>query len=178
MLDLKDIAEQSMRTIKEHLIVKLVTQGHVKPNSRLIKSMEYRTKVALGVIESHFLMNDYFIYLEKGVKASRIPYGKGGKRGGKSKYINALIKYWKNYRGLSGKDAVRAAFATANKHKQEGMPTKASFMYSKDGTRKGFLSDTLKKVEPIIGKEIEKAIYDDIDVVLESALLKFQQKVA
>ena len=146
-----------MSMLKLELGNKLIAQGHAtsKTQSNLIKSIDYTIEASAFLIVAEMYMNDYYIFLEKGVKASRIPYGR--KSGAKtSKYIQGLIRFFRLRVGLSDRAAKQAAFATANKHKREGMPTRASFRFSKDGTRLGFVDSTLKKFEDEIGELLEE----------------------
>ena len=105
---------------------------------------------------------DYGVFIELGVPADRIPYTPGGpRRGGKSKYIQALISYFQ-LRGLSTRDANRAAFATATKHSREGMPTRGSYQYSRTGQRTGFvqkvLETNMQEVSRVLEREVGKVI--------------------
>lgn len=96
---------------------------------------------------------NYGVFLDKGVAPSRIPYGGGsrGGGGGTSKYIQGLVTFWK-LRGLSDKEALGAAFATAKKQKKEGMPTMGSYGYSKNGARTKFIQNTKAKALPVLNQ--------------------------
>lgn len=144
---LKETLGLVMSLLKLELQSKLEAQGHgIRETSKLINSIEFDIKSVSTVLSAGMYLEDYYVFVEKGVSASRIPFYPGsGKR--QSKYIRALISYWRFKRGLSDKAAFRAAFALANKHKKEGMPTRSSFSYSKDGTRLGFVDSTLKNYE-------------------------------
>jgi hypothetical protein len=100
--------------------------------------------------------------LNDGVPADRIPFG-GTSTGAKtSKYIQGLFMFWK-LRGLSEKEALRAAFATAKKHSKEGMPTKASSRFSKTGERKQLLTRAINKVSKRVDTVIMKDFTNEID---------------
>ena len=132
----------------------LIDQGH-KLTGKLIQSIRSEVKEMQTAVEGLIYFEDYYTYLETGVPASKIPYG-GRSSGAKtSKYIAALIDYWR-LRGKSDKEARSAAFATANKHKQEGMPTKASYSFSKNNRRTGFLSHVVKTNKSLLEDLLEK----------------------
>lgn len=62
-----------------------------------------------------------------------------GKKTFKSNHVQELIRYFL-LRGLPQHEAVSAAINTSRKHKEEGMPTKASKRFSKTGERKNFIT--------------------------------------
>jgi len=141
--------DRLVRTLILALASELIDQGH-KHSGSLISSLEGRIKDDIKGFDVAIWGNRYAAYLDKGVKANRIPYS-GRSGGGKSKYIQALIAY---FRQKGAADPKAAAFATANKHKKEGMPTKGSYKYSKTGKRKGFIKEALNKREAIINKRM------------------------
>lgn len=116
-------------------------QGHVL-TGRLIKNIDSEIRETARAFEGEITLLPYARYLESGVKAQNIPYSPGsGKKS--SKYIEALIDYFIK-RGRNQKEAKRAAFATATKHKREGMPTRSSFRFSKNGRRKFAIRETIE----------------------------------
>lgn len=151
----------------------LSEQGH-----RLTGSLERTTRTELQVgseqITGRVVMNEYFAYLERTLPANRVPYrrGSGAKR---SKAVEGLERYWK-LRGLAPKEARSATFATLNKWKQEGRPTRASFRFSKNGRRTGFLESAIKEItgnaqDVLLGGatgEIEKALARSIRTAIRS----------
>lgn len=152
-----------MHEVMQHLAMEikdeLVQQGHYNTGA-LHKSIEYFVRTVAGATIGQIFMNDYWRPLETGVPASRVPYSKGS--GAKSsKYIDGLIAYFKS-KGLDVKEAKSAAFATANKHKQEGMPTANSYTFSKNSRRTDFLSqvaaENMDLVEMHIQDELEGAL--------------------
>jgi len=168
-----------MSLLKLELKDRLVVQGHGRRStSKLISSIDFDIKVAATILVGSMYMEDYYVFVDKGVKASRIPYKRGGpQRGGTSKYIQGLIRYFRLKRGLNPTEAKRAAFATANKHKQEGMPTRASFKYSRDGTRLGFLTDTLKKYDQDAVRILERRVGDSAELTLTTILNEIQKEL-
>ena len=104
----------------------------------------------------------YVSIVDAGVRPDRIPYGGQSASGGTSKYITGLVNYWK-LRGLGEKEAIRAAFATAKKQKEEGMSTKASAKYSQTGQRQRFL----EVVDKVIHEGIDELIRDGLDEIVD-----------
>lgn len=172
MLDLRDDVAYVMSLLKLELKSKLEAQGHGKRgSSKLIDSIDFEIEAGAQIIVAGMYMEDYYIFVEKGVRANRIPFsGRGKGKGTTSKYIQNLIRYWRFKRGLSGKEAVRAAFATANKHKKEGMPTRSSFKYSKDGTRLGFVESTLNKFEEKVFEILERRVGNNVEIAFTNVL--------
>lgn len=119
----------------------LKKQGHYN-TGKLSDSISYRITVKgdaiVGVIEAP----DYAVYLDTGVPASRIPYSGRRGGGGTSQYIQGLITYFRD-RGLPSREAKSAAFATAEKQRREGMPTRDSFRFSDTGRRTGFIKESV-----------------------------------
>jgi hypothetical protein len=147
-----DLAKTIAELVQSRLRAEIVAQGH-KLTGNLIRSVSYEIQRTGGDITIVFEMEDYGNILDKGVPASRIPYGTytGAKV---SKYIQGLKRYARLRFRVSDKEALRIAFAIANKHKYggNGMPTRASYRFSKTGKRTDFVGDTIRDVS----KEIEK----------------------
>ncbi|MVT11373.1 hypothetical protein [Chitinophaga tropicalis] len=89
---------------------------------------------------------DYTHYVNKGVAAGKIPFQQGS-GAGKSAYIEGLRQFF-ILKGLSDKEALGAAFATAKTHKKEGMPSKGSYAHSSTGQRTGMIETAMRKKEP------------------------------
>jgi hypothetical protein len=155
--------------IAQHIIEVIadewIKQGHDMDGtaiSKLFHTVEYGAETIIKIWDG--TSRGYMGILDKGVKADRIPYSLPSGRGGTSKYIQALIRFFKHPErgGLSDEEAVRRAFATAAKHKKEGMPTRDSRKYSSTGKRTDFVSDATRdimtKVEQIMAQAFEEAI--------------------
>ena len=140
MINEKEIIEIISDLIKQDISTKLKEQGHNNTGS-LLNSISYKITQTADSIITDFYMNNYGNIVDFGVRANRIPYrrGSGAK---KSKYIDGLINYFQS-KGLSDEESKRAAFATATIHKREGMPTKASSRFSKNGERTGFVTKVI-----------------------------------
>lgn len=164
--DLIKVVEEILKELIAEFQDELRQQGHVL-TGKLINSMSFRvdefSSQIIGVIE----FEDYGRFVDTGVPASHIPFSGRSGKGGTSKYIEGLIRFFK-LRGLSGREAKQAAFATANKHRREGMPTLASRRFSQNGDRKGFINKRLQKAEPRILVQFEQIAGDKLEVrVLE-----------
>ena len=122
-------------------------QGH-RLTGTLNASIESVVKLTVTGANIQILMNDYGIILNNGTPASRIPYNPARRsRAGRSKYIEGLQKFARLRFGLSGKEALSAAFAIAKKQAQQGMPTRGSFRFSKTGRRTGAIEAALSDVD-------------------------------
>jgi hypothetical protein len=110
--------------------------------------------------------NGYTLYVNGGVPSKRIPFAPGS--GAKSsKYITGLINYWR-LRGLTEEEATRAAFATAHKHKEEGMPTDASYRFSSNGQRLKLIETAFAKKE----RALDAHMFTGYDQLVESEFQK------
>ena len=116
----------------------------------------------------------YTKYLDRGVTADRIPFnpGSGAKA---SKYISALAQYAK-IRNIADndKEAISIAFAIARKHKQEGMPTRASRRFSSTGKRTEFLTDVLKEIAPEIRQTIAREYGSELQTIINNQIRNLQ----
>lgn len=113
----------------------------------------------------------YGSIVDAGIEPGRIPFGGQGFEGTggvgirgsgenetfhpTSKYIQGLFNFWKLRKpGISDKEALSLAFATARVQKREGMSTIASRAFSKTGERQKFLQQAFnnsdEKVSDII----------------------------
>lgn len=131
-------------------------QGH-NFTGAAVRDMETRiVQTAKGYRIDGYL-NDYMAYLNTGIPASRIPYTRGsGAR--TSQYIAGLQRYAKARMGVSDREALSIAFAIASKHKQEGMPTRASARFSSTGKRTGFVDEAISVYEEEIDILIQKGV--------------------
>lgn len=82
----------------------------------------------------------YGAILNEGVTPGKIPFNGAGS-GGTSKYIQGLVNFWKLRKpGITEKQALQLAFATANAQKKEGMSTVASRVFSTWGDRQHYIN--------------------------------------
>jgi hypothetical protein len=125
----------SARSIKKFQ-ANIDAQGH-NLTGRLKGSFETVTTSTNSGIKADIMVEGYGQFVDQGVKAARIPYSGRSGRGGKSKYIEGLERVLYQTRPGFATEALRAAFATAAKHRREGMPTRASYRFSRNGKRLG-----------------------------------------
>lgn len=158
----------SMADIKRLLIQELSQEGHRLTGS-LESSISFEVKADAVGVTAILTAFDYALVLEFGVPASRIPYGGRTGRGGQSKYIQGLYRFF-TLRGLGTREALGAAFATANVHRREGMPSRGSYAFSSNGRRTGFTRSVFESYLPTLrdkiteksGLIVELAIADKI----------------
>lgn len=81
--------------------------------------------------------------------------------------IAGLTEYAKKRFGLSGKTAIKAAIAIARKHREEGMPTKASYQYSSTGERLFANVEAYNKNEAEYGSFLESGVSSEIDLFID-----------
>ena len=135
-------------------------QGH-RLTGKLNSSIQDIVKITATGANIAILMEEYGIIQNNGVAASRIPYNPRKRTGaGTSKYIEGLRKFAVLRFGLSGKEALSAAFAIAKKQAQQGMPTKGSFRFSKTGRRTGAIEAALLDTDSEITKLAEDFLED------------------
>lgn len=172
-MNLKEVVSDIMSEFRTALRAELARQGHVLTGN-LSDSIDFEISVDGNSVVGRMYLPDYGIYVETGVTADRIPYGGRSGKGGTSQYIQGLIRFWED-RGLSGREAIGAAFATANKHAREGMPTRDSLRFSQTGERTGFFRTVLEEQsKPIADKLFEK--YGDLfNLTVQSALSEYDK---
>lgn len=129
-------------------------QGHTMTGA-LEESMRAEVTALTDGVMGIIYVNDYYKFLDKGVSAARIPFnpGSGQKR---SKYIDGLIRFFRLKLNLGEDQAKGAAFATAYKHKQEGMPTRGSYAFSNNGRRLDFFTGTINRNQKQIQDGVEE----------------------
>lgn len=158
-MNIEGLLVEIMLELQSLLRDELRGQGH-ELTGKLLDSIHFEISSDGTEAVGQMFFEDYGVYVNLGVKAERVPFGKGGgTKGGKSKYIQGLIEFWE-HRGLSGREAIGAAFATAHVHAREGMPTRASYQHSGTGERTGF---------------VRTAVVDRIDKIGESIQRRFGQ---
>jgi hypothetical protein len=143
------------------LAAELEKQNH-KLTGALEQSFEAQIKETADKTIINFLMLNYGLALNDGVPPSRIPYTPGPPfRGGKSKYIQGLIRWAKLKFSISEKKATSAAFAIARKHKKHGAPL----------TARGFINNTLAAED----QQIEKFVRDWTEEIFNDFFKSFLQ---
>ena len=142
-----------MKILQGDLREELKAQGHYM-TGRLHNSIQYKIELSGDTVKAEVECEDYGLAMEFGVAPGKIPFTPGGGNGGTSQYIQGLITFFEK-RGLQGREAIGAAFATARTQKREGMPTAGSYRFSRNGARKGFASTVLERDLNIIGNVLE-----------------------
>lgn len=154
------LMEDIMTFVKGELLKELRNQGHYN-TGKLAESVEIVVFEVADEIVGQLSMEKYWEYLNTGVPRNKIPFYPGSGRK-ESKYIEALIRYFVT-KGFEGKQAERYAFATANAHKREGMPTQASYRFSNNNRRVGFLDEVTNENSNFLEKYIELEYYKEIE---------------
>lgn len=133
---LTDYLEAIIKAAKAELIEqghKVTGKTEASFQAVVTKTGENRYTGVIKVLESAVILN-------YGVAANRVPYGGGSRRGGKSKYIQALLDWAANIKpNLSDKERKSFVFAVAKKATREGHPTVGSFAFTRNGRRKDWI---------------------------------------
>ena len=112
-------------------------------------------------------------FLDVYTPPGRIPFSPGS-GAGRSRFIDGLTDYAEKRFGLSGKEAVSAAFAMAHTMRREGKSTINAHRYSKTGKRTGVITDVLQENEEAIIGLIKEAVGEMINVQITNLLKKWQ----
>lgn len=150
-----NIATELSAQLTTDLHQELIDQGH-KMTGKLMKTTRQEVKKIADGATLSIIMKDYAGILDKGTAPNKIPYYEGSGRG-ESEYIKGLEKFWTE-RGAT--DPLRAAFATARKQRNEGMPTARAYGFSPNGERLGFIDQAVnvEEIEGILSRVFERAI--------------------
>lgn len=161
-------------TIGDYLIFKLgrelVDQGH-RLSGDLIRSLEFKVRTQAANLVIDFLSNEYGEELNTGVPASKIPRYPSVEY---LRLVQALTRYATRRMGLRGKAAKRAGHAIVRAWQREGKPTRASYRFSKNGRRTGWVDYTLLNEEDTISEFVE----DFVGVELEILITDFVKQAA
>ncbi len=156
-----------MNQVKDLLIEEFKKQGH-NNTGNYIKQAESVVDFQGLTVRGRLFLAAYFEYLERRLPASQVPYQRGSGRG-RSKVVQALIRYF-DQRGA--RDPKAATFATLNKWKKEGRPTRASYRFSSNGRRLrplGYVLDNLdKKIEELLQRQAAKGLEAVINNIAEN----------
>lgn len=164
--------------LRDELRSELAQQGH-KATGALMDSIERQVTATLQEVETRILFRKYGVYVEKGVKASRVPFGGSG--GGKkySRYIEALTKWVLIKRMAFNVPKARGiAFAIAKTHKKQGIPSLGSYAFSSNGRRKFFLTATIAREEANIIELAQDAGEEVVSEALDTIILRITKLAA
>lgn len=164
-----------MQFVADALIKEYEDQGH-RLTGALADTLRIEiTQLTDGVMGIIYL-NDYYRILDKGVRPERIPYNPGsGKK--HSKYIQALIEYFRLRLSVNEETAKGIAFATANKQKQEGMPTRGSHAFSKNGKRLDFFTGTILNSQAAITRGVDQLFGKAMSNVIDELNTRIQGEI-
>jgi len=160
---LQGFADWLVKAIRKELI----DQGHYMGPGGLADDIE--TVINEGITDTtiQVWMRHYAGYLERGVASENIPFSGVTGKGGKSAYIEGLIRFAEK-RGMTNPKS--AAFAIAHKHKAEGMPTRNSYKYSNTGERKGFISEMEKRNKDKMDEMLSILFQDGIETHMDNVI--------
>ena len=145
--------------IFKQLTQELIRQGH-NLTGALIDSFEAKISTFTSDnLTIDFLMNNYGLSLNYGIKPSRIPYTPPPPfRGGTSKYIEGLIRFAKLKFGADQRRATSIAFAIARRQKEKGYPLTGKI---------GFIDNVLKADETKIEQVIEIYFEESLNLLID-----------
>ena len=166
-----DILELAVPLVESNIKKEFQAQGHHLTGAweQSISSVKTENRVE-GYAKS------YGSIVDAGMTPDKIPFGgtstKSGLNSGiKSQYIQGLTRFWMLRKpGISEKEALRLAFATANVQKQEGMSTAASYRFSQTGQRQKFIEAVKRAITPEVDNIITKGF--DKYIEAETRVLK------
>lgn len=158
-----EVGHEVVRDLREEL----KRQGHVL-TGKLSSSIKGRVETVANGVRLVIVGEDYGLSLNDGVSPERIPYSGSTGRGGTSKFIQGLIRFFQ-LRGLPTKDAKSAAFATAQTQKREGMPTRGSYRFTTNSRRKGFISYTVDEQAKKYVKMLESGLVGEVELKIVGA---------
>lgn len=143
------------KQLKEELVDELDAQGH--RFSGKLANMEVTVATEGDKLVARIYMEDYGLIIDKGVSASRIPFGKG--TGDYSKFIEGLEKRF---------GSLESAFRIARSMAFYDSPTPGSFAFSNNGYRTDFIGRTISSTRTL--DNVTKIIFDKIDEYINQQL--------
>lgn len=148
-IKLVDAVTRAIEVGRKGLQKELEDQGH-RLAGGLIKNLETVVTEQGDTVTAKIVGPDFAVYIDAGVRPERVRYP-----------VRIMIEYFQK-RGLPLKEATRAGWATRAIHKREGIPTKASFRFSKNGRRTGFvkagIEATILQMRTIFAETIESEL--------------------
>lgn len=139
--------ERELDLIVQDFRDEVAQQGHVAMGELVASFEKQVTESVSDSFVGTIFAADHWRVVDTGVSASRIPYTPG-RRSGKSssKYIQALLDWAETVKpGLSERERKSFVFAVAATHSREGMPTRGSYSFSRNGRRTNFVQEVLDK---------------------------------
>lgn len=159
MLQMDKLLNELIQFITTQLRGELLNQGH-NFTGTLAKTIEASIEKKVNSTNIKFLIQDYGLSLNDGIKPSRIPYTRGsGKR--TSKYIEGLRRWVRGKLGFSQKRAERVAFAIASKQKEKGYPLTGKI---------GWIDITLESNKKLIADKVEEYVQVLIEDLIDQII--------
>ncbi len=158
-----DFLNLAMGTLQSRLKRQLEQQGHVL-TGKLRDSIAYKITIEGGKFVATMEAEGYGIIIDTGITPNRIPFSGRTGRGGTSKYIQVLVRFFVLRKGLTEREALKPAFATAYTQKREGMPTRGSYGYSRNGQRLNWIKTTLSE----FSQQLSSRLKLDIGLVIQA----------
>jgi hypothetical protein len=149
MIEVKEDIAQLMVEFREIVRKELRDQGHVA-TGKLANTMRIEVQESQSRVVANLWLEDYFLNIEYPLQAGRVPYTRGS--GARFSQLVESLMRWFRQKGVSNPS--RATFATINKWKKEGRPTRASFRFSRNGRRTGFMKESVKTFSKDLGDEV------------------------
>lgn len=171
MSKVTEILDDILIELRAALAREYRVQGHVL-TGETIRNLRVESRSVGEIARGRVYGPGHTEYLERGVRAKNIPFSPGSGKP-RSKYISGLIDYWRK-RGLPPGEAKSAAFATAHKHKNEGMPTAASRRFSRNGKRRFAAKRTVEQEGPELLQRFRDAAVEDTQARIDSVIKGFQ----
>jgi len=167
--------EPLFETIKKQALREWIAQGH-NMTGKVVEELEFVVKKMADSTMIEIWMLPYGKYQDTGVPANKIPYSRGS-GAGKSAYIDALTSWASARMGLSGKAAKSAAFAIAETHKKEGMPSKGAMTYSNNGHRTEWFTRTMQESEPLVYEKLYNIVYKVLDIEFTNMINRMKNEL-
>lgn len=141
--------------LKEELVEELRLQGHIHTGK--LADMNVVVGREGDLLTAKIYMEEYGLIVDKGVKASNVPFGKG--IGDYSKFIEGLEKRY---------GSLESAFKIARAMAFYDSPTPGSFAFSKNGERTDFIGRTIIKTKVL--DDITRIIVESVDAFIQKQL--------
>jgi len=155
------------RVIRRKLLEWWVRKRHNITGS-LPRSADITREVSEGIVRLNVEVEEYGVIQDAGVRASRIPFSGTHGRGGKSLYIEGLMRYVEARMGhtFGSRENKGAAFAIAHKQKRYGMRIRERGGGSK------WLQGAIKEIEPLA----EQILTSEYAKIFEGEIERVTQK--
>jgi len=168
MAEANPILEKVRQDLKAALATEWVLQGH-RLTGEFEDEIEVRTEVTEKGLKVDVLMLKRGKALELGRHRSEIQIT--------GAYIAGLIDYVRKRMEITDtKKAKSVAFAIANTHKKQGMPSKNSRRFSKTGKRTGFVNETIRKNSERFARLMKEYAKRDVEIQLDLLLRKWKKR--